>query len=343
MKKVLLCLPLLLWCGCEDNKSHDDNNQPELSDSELSIEIVDIEFLLSWTIYNDPDFQKYILKSGTESNKISTVLQEILDSTIISYRIPYTGEEMYFQLEIINLENEMCISNVVSVNTDYPLSTDFLKCGTILHTVYEHPDSVIIYENTPYWDGLTKYIGYNEDTLIIEFNEYGCPLKEDLSRMSNSNVLERTYQYIDSWKLISYISTNINGVSTSTNYTWDGLTRIEVGNEHNFVEFNEYGNPTLLAYSWSTHPTYIYYHKDQRRPYKNVMGDYICLYIWDGLMCDVWTITPLDTTLIVTKTINEYGSIVGKTYYDYTTGEDIPLQDECIVYDCDIFLPIPLD
>jgi len=55
-----------------------------------------------------------------------------------------------------------------------------------------------------------------------------------------------------------------------------------------------------------------------------------------------WQVSFGDTVLISTGTINEYGSHTLTTHYSLFEGEYIPQAEGIYEYDCEIFLPIPI-
>lgn len=327
MKNILLILPFLFWCGCEDSQNNEEDVTPSgPTEVELSIERVGFEFMITWTMNGDIDFLKYILKSGTDSGNITDVLVETSDRLTSAHRIPFTGDEMYFQVDVANLENEITSSNIVSINTDYPLSTDFLYCGLASMIRYSLPDSTILNEDYRYWDGLIYYYVHDMDTTIVECNEYGMPTRIDFSKREDYRLLELTFEYMDYWKGVERVEIDTNGVSDTINYTWDGLTR--VSDDSNYIRtYNEYGR--LISRLSADQNLIIFYLKDGRRPYKEIDNGTEYIYLWNDLTYEKWEIGQNDTLLSRTGIIDEYGHNIEYTDYNCTEGESFIRENIC--------------
>lgn len=347
MRRYLLpifFMSLLYW-SCED----DVPNEKEFS-VELSIVRVDTLFQLNWTMNNEVDFLKYLVKTGTSSNNISEIIFETTDRLELSFSVPYTIDTKYYKVDVINLENEIASSNIVSINTDEipsPLSDEFRRCAMIKRTWLFPPSNEVLYVDDFIWNGLVRLTPirivntYGQtidiDTIYYHYDNYGNQILKDHTLRDSHKDSVRSI-YIDYWKLAQEVSFLRNGRIITTEYSWNELTQTQNGDEYYWRSFNEYGR--FVSDSWGTSR---YFLEDGRRIFQTIGQNYRSIVIWNNLEFEEhrWD-SGIYTDLVVGR-INIYGEIEEATYYDCFYIDCQPTHKYLYEYDCEKFDPIPVE
>ena len=112
MKKLYLLLPILflIYWGCDDPK---EENKPT-SVTLYEIEYQDTLMIFKWSINMDEDFFKYSLFSSyNESMEDKELLFESSNRTDTTFTQTITGPLTYYQVQVMNLDEEKSLSNSV--------------------------------------------------------------------------------------------------------------------------------------------------------------------------------------------------------------------------------------
>ena len=112
MRKLYLLLPILflIYWGCDDPK---EENKPT-SVTLYEIEYQDTLMIFKWSINMDEDFFKYSLfSSNNESLEDKELLFESSNRTDTTFTQTITGPLTYYQVQVMNLDEEKLLSNTV--------------------------------------------------------------------------------------------------------------------------------------------------------------------------------------------------------------------------------------
>ena len=113
MKKLYLLLPILflIYWGCEET-TEEDTTPPTVTFYE--IEYQDTLMIFKWSINMDEDFFKYSLfSSNNESMEDKELLFESSNRTDTTFTQTITGPLTYYQVQVMNLDEEKLLSNTV--------------------------------------------------------------------------------------------------------------------------------------------------------------------------------------------------------------------------------------
>ena len=113
MKKLYLLLPILflIYWGCEETTEEETTST---SVTLYEIEYQDTLMIFKWSINMDEDFFKYSLfSSNNESLEDKELLFESSNRTDTTFTQTITGPLTYYQVQVMNLDEEKLLSNTV--------------------------------------------------------------------------------------------------------------------------------------------------------------------------------------------------------------------------------------
>ena len=113
MKKLYLLLPILflIYWGCEETTEEETTST---SVTLYEIEYQDTLMIFKWSINMDEDFFKYSLfSSDNESMEDKELLFESSNRTDTTFTQTITGPLTYYQVQVMNLDEEKLLSNTV--------------------------------------------------------------------------------------------------------------------------------------------------------------------------------------------------------------------------------------
>ena len=118
MKKLYLLLPILflIYWGCEETT---EGETTEEDTTPTSVTLYEIEYqdtlmIFKWSINMDEDFFKYSLfSSNNESMEDKELLFESSNRTDTTFTQTITGPLTYYQVQVMNLDEEKSLSNSV--------------------------------------------------------------------------------------------------------------------------------------------------------------------------------------------------------------------------------------
>ena len=113
MKKLYLLLPILflIYWGCEETTEEETTST---SVTLYEIEYQDTLMIFKWSINMDEDFFKYSLfSSNNESMEDKELLFESSNRTDTTFTQTITGPLTYYQVQVMNLDEEKLLSNTV--------------------------------------------------------------------------------------------------------------------------------------------------------------------------------------------------------------------------------------
>ena len=113
MKKLYLLLPILflIYWGCEETTEEETTST---SVTLYEIEYQDTLMIFKWSINMDEDFFKYSLfSSNNESLEDKELLFESSNRTDTTFTQTITGPLTYYQVQVMNLDEEKSLSNTV--------------------------------------------------------------------------------------------------------------------------------------------------------------------------------------------------------------------------------------
>ena len=231
MRKYLdatIILALIFSGGCEDEVAN--SGSPSI---ELSIERVDTTFQLNWTMDNEPDFFKYLVKAGTSSEDISEVIFETTDRMVLNHSVPFTFETKFFKVDVSNLDYDISSSNTVSINSEEianVLSDDFRRCGETRYVLYELPSNQVIIEKNSHWNNyiqkrLNPITSDDEvirtDTITYHYDNYGNILLVDYTKWGLNSTDSMKFSFTDYWKFTERIDYLNDGTIETTLFNWN--------------------------------------------------------------------------------------------------------------------------
>ena len=117
MKKLYLLLPILflIYWGCEETT--EETTEEETTPTPVTlyeIEYQDTLMIFKWSINMDEDFFKYSLfSSNNESMEDKELLFESSNRTDTTFTQTITGPLTYYQVQVMNLDEEKSLSNSV--------------------------------------------------------------------------------------------------------------------------------------------------------------------------------------------------------------------------------------
>ena len=113
MKIIYLLLPILflIYWGCEETTEEETTST---SVTLYEIEYQDTLMIFKWSINMDEDFFKYSLfSSNNESMEDKELLFESSNRTDTTFTQTITGPLTYYQVQVMNLDEEKLLSNTV--------------------------------------------------------------------------------------------------------------------------------------------------------------------------------------------------------------------------------------
>ena len=113
MKKLYLLLPILflIYWGCEETTEEETTST---SVTLYEIEYQDTLMIFKWSINMDEDFFRYSLfSSNNESMEDKELLFESSNRTDTTFTQTITGPLTYYQVQVMNLDEEKLLSNTV--------------------------------------------------------------------------------------------------------------------------------------------------------------------------------------------------------------------------------------
>ena len=118
MKKLYLLLPILflIYWGCEETTEEETTEEDTTPTSVTlyEIEYQDTLMIFKWSINMDEDFFKYSLfSSNNESMEDKELLFESFNRTDTTFTQTITGPLTYYQVQVMNLDEEKSLSNTV--------------------------------------------------------------------------------------------------------------------------------------------------------------------------------------------------------------------------------------
>jgi len=118
MKKLYLLLPILflIYWGCEETTEEETTEEDTTPTSVTlyEIEYQDTLMIFKWSINMDEDFFKYSLfSSNNESLEDKELLFESSNRTDTTFTQTITGPLTYYQVQVMNLDEEKLLSNTV--------------------------------------------------------------------------------------------------------------------------------------------------------------------------------------------------------------------------------------
>ena len=118
MKKLYLLLPILflIYWGCEETTEEETTEEDTTPTSVTlyEIEYQDTLMIFKWSINMDEDFFKYSLfSSNNESLEDKELLFESSNRTDTTFTQTITGPLTYYQVQVMNLDEEKSLSNTV--------------------------------------------------------------------------------------------------------------------------------------------------------------------------------------------------------------------------------------
>ena len=115
MKKLLFILPLLIYWSCEETT--EETTEEDITPTSVTlyeIEYQDTLMIFKWSINMDEDFFKYSLfRSNNESMVDKELLFESSNRTDTTFTQTITGSLTYYQVQVMNLDEEKSLSNSV--------------------------------------------------------------------------------------------------------------------------------------------------------------------------------------------------------------------------------------
>ena len=114
MKRLYLLLSILflIYWGCEETTEED--TTPPTPVTLYEIEYQDTLMIFKWSINMDEDFFKYSLfSSNNESMEDKELLFESSNRTDTTFTQTITGPLTYYQVQVMNLDEEKSLSNSV--------------------------------------------------------------------------------------------------------------------------------------------------------------------------------------------------------------------------------------